>query len=458
VDFSGSAAMPGRPVAGQTVDRATGDTVATPARVAAPPVRTAAAGRATTLAAAPATPAAAPARPMPQLTTEADLHTRPFPLPPHQPVPVGPPMRNASPPKRSFGQQVREYVSRLNPPQVLCWQVAALGVLLTARQPSPLLAGVSLSCAVLLALTSVRVRGRWLYEVAALAVVFLTRDRHRELPKTGGPTGTTLALLGLLLPGSTVRTLETSQGPAMAISHTGGLAAQLKPGPLTPELLATLPMPAALLPTVPDGGQHHLFGVQLVLHVGVRSDTPRRLWIAVHAARTVETPVDAQLTLTLRNAVRRVRRALDRAGVPAQPLAEEQALSAIAGLAHVTGGRNEVREDWRYWRTGPVNQATFQLTGWTELTDTQVRGLLGVLLAGVPGVAATVTLAARTERRGDPRASATLRLAATTEAAVDAAANAIAYRLAPSGVRLARLDGAQRKGVTVSLPIGVFMP
>jgi type VII secretion protein EccE len=212
-------------------------------------------------------------------------------------------------------------------------------------------------------------------------------------------------------------------------------------------------MPAALLPTVTD----HLFGVQFVLHTGVRSDAPRRLWVAVHAARTVDTPVDAELTLALRNAMRRVRRALDRAGVPAQPLAEEQALSMIAGLAHVTGGRSEVREDWKYWRTGPVNQATFLLTGWARLTDAQTRGLLNSLLAGVPGVASTVTFGARTERRGDPRACATLRLAATTEAAIDAALGHLANRLAPSGVRLARLDGNQRSGVAASLPIGVFL-
>ena len=138
-----------------------------------------------------------------------------------------------------------------------------------------------------------------------------------------------------------------------------------------------------------------------MFHIGVRPDKPRRLWVAVHAARTVDTPVDAELTLALRNAMRRVRRALDRAGVPAEPLAEEQALAAIAGLDHVTGGRNEVREDWRFWRTGPVSQATFRLTGWDGLTDTQARGLINGLLAGVPGVASTVALGAqdRTPRR-----------------------------------------------------------
>jgi type VII secretion protein EccE len=180
----------------------------------------------------------------------------------------------------------------------------------------------------------------------------------------------------------------------------------------------------------------------------------------VHAARTVDTPVDAELTLALRNAMRRVRRALDRAGVPAQPLGEEQALSAIAGLTHVTGGRTDVREDWRFWRTGPVCQATFRLTGWDVLTDTQARGLINSVVAGVPGVASTLALGVRTERptsSATPRGCATLRLAATTEAAVATAADHMTNRLTPSGVRLARLDGTQLSGVAASLPIGVFL-
>lgn len=396
---------------------------------------------------------AKPARPLVQALPETDVRTRPLLLtPPVRAVPPAPvaPLPTAPPRQAS----VREYVRGLSPLQVICWQLAAVGVVLTVRQPWPVLVGTSVGAALLITLTSVRVGGRWLYELVGLAAAFHARQRRRDLTRTGGTPGTTLALLGVLLPGSTVRTVETSQGPAMAISHQGGLTAQLKPGTLTPELLQALPMPAALLPAATD----HVFGVQLVLHTGVRGDLPRRLHVAVHAARTVATPVDAELTLTLRNAMRRVRRALDRAGVPATPLAEEQALSAIAGLAHVTGGRTEVREDWKYWRTGPVSQASYRLTGWDKLSDSQVRGLVNGLLAGVPGVASTITLGARTPRRGDPKGCATLRLAATTEAAVETAAGHMTNRLAASGVRLARLDGTQLTGVAASLPIGVFLP
>jgi hypothetical protein len=396
---------------------------------------------------------------MPQLLSEADLRTRPLLLaPPMRPTPPAPAPRQGPPPKETWTRHVRAYVRRLSPVQVICWQVAAIAVVLTVKQPWPVLAGTSAGAAVLLALTSVRIGGRWLYELTGLAAAFAVRDRRQDLPENGGTPGMTLALLGMLLPGSTIRTLETSHGPAMAISHQGGLTAQLKPQTVSREVVDALPMPAALLPTVSDNaGQHHTFGVQLVLHVGVRPEQPRRLLVAVHAARTVDTPADAELTLAVRNAMRRVRRALGRAGVQTEPLAEEPALSAIGGLAHVTGGRNEVREDWKFWRTGPVSQSVFVLTGWDTLTDTQARRVVTGLLAGIPGVAATVTLGARTQRKGDPRAGATLRLAATTEAAIQAAAKTITDRFAPTGVRLARLDGAHVHGVAASLPIGVFL-
>lgn len=394
---------------------------------------------------------AAAAPTLAEAVPQSEPRTAPIPLPVLAPprtrsAPVPPPPAPTRP--RPF----REYVRHLSALQVLCWQVAALSVLLAVRQPWPVLVGTSVAAAGLLALTGARAGGRWLYELAGLAAAFLTRARRADLSRAGGLPGTALGLLDTLLPGATIRTVETSQGPAMVVSHRRGLTAQLKPPVLTPGLLATLPMPATLLPVVPD----HLFGVQLVLHTGVRPDAPRRLVVAVHAARTVDVPVDTELSLVLRNAMRRVRRALDRAGLPAQPLDEAGALAETAGLAHVTGGRTEVREDWGYWRAGPVSQASFRLTGWGGLTDTQARGLVNGLLAGVPGVASTITLAAHTERRGDPTGYATLRLAATTEAAVDTAARHVTDRLAPSGVRLVRLDGAQLSGLAASLPIGVF--
>ncbi|MCA1655784.1 MAG: hypothetical protein LC635_04960, partial [Pseudonocardiaceae bacterium] len=129
---------------------------AAPARAAAPPLRVAAPGRA-----AATGQLAAAARPMPQLLSEADLRTRPLlvaPLVrPVRPVPVAP---AATPPKQTWAWQVRSYVERLNPLQVICWQVAAISVLLTVRQPWPVLVAASAGAAALLVLTTVRIGGR----------------------------------------------------------------------------------------------------------------------------------------------------------------------------------------------------------------------------------------------------------------------------------------------------------
>ncbi|MFV2115759.1 type VII secretion protein EccE [Micromonospora sp. LOL_025] len=364
---------------------------------------------------------------------------------PH-PVPAG-----ASPAPAPRGRALPGVVARPGPIQVVCWQVAVVTVVLALRQPLPALVCASIGAAVLVALTGVRVDGRWLYELAVLGVEHLSRARRRDLPVHGG----TPALLDLLVPGCTVRCTETARGPAMTASHRGGLTALLRLDGAAAELLDRVPPLPGLLPVVE--GWPHPFGVQLVCHAGVRRAEPARMWLAVHAARGVEAPGDEELTPALRNGLRRVRRALDRAGVSSAVLAEEAALAVIAGLAHVTGGRGEVREDWRCWRAGAVRQATFRLRGWHRLTDQHARQLAVDLLTVDVGATVTVTVAVRSGRDG-PWGEGVLRLAATTGGAVEAAVVAASTRAAPYGVRLVRLDGAHARGVAASLPIGVFLP
>lgn len=362
------------------------------------------------------------------------MDDRTLPLPPVRPAQVVLPPRRPS-------RHGNEFLRGLSPAQVICWQVAVFGVLAAPRQPWTVLVAAVVGAVIVLVLTGIRVGGRWLYELPGIGIGYLLRPRRGKSLAAGD----TVALLATLVPGATVRTVETNRGPAMAVSHRDGMTALLAPGACTPDLVGRLPTPSALLPVSAD----QLFGVQLVLHVGTRPDGPRRVWVAVHAGRTVETPGDDELTLVLRNGMRRVRRALDRAGVPVRPLAGRPALDAIAGLAHITGGHTEIREDWRYWRAGPICHATYRLGGGDRLAEG--RALVGALLAGIPGVATTITLAAHTERRGG-----VLRLAAPSPAAVERAAGRVTGLLAAAGVRMTRLDGAQLSGIAASLPIGVF--
>jgi type VII secretion protein EccE len=356
--------------------------------------------------------------------------------------------RQVAPPPR----RTRRPGARLAVGQVLCWQVATVLVALSLRHPWPVVVAAAAGAAALLAPTAVRVRGRWLYELALLGGRFLFRARRHDLPK---PDDTGLSLLGLLLPGSTVRAVETSQGPVMAISHRGGVAAIIQPKSLADNDIGALPTPAVLLPD--SDAMPYRFGVQSVFHSGARLGAPAAVWFAVHVVRTVQAPADDEMTLALRNGLRRVRRALGRAGVSTEPLPEEAALAAVARLAHVTGGRNELRENWRFWRTGTVSQACFALEGWDRLAEPDAQRLAGELLTRTPGVAVTLTVTAFSGPAG-VRIGALLRLAAITEAAVDAAAGHMSPLLSTTGVHLARLDGEHRSGVAASLPIGGFLP
>jgi type VII secretion protein EccE len=378
--------------------------------------------------------------------------TAPTPTPIRVPPPTAPPVPAAPSEARRPTALSRRKTRRLAVGQIICWQGAILLIALSLRQPWPIAVAAGAGATALVAPTAVRVRGRWLYELALLGCRFVFRARRHDLPKRDEAAS---SLLGLLLPGSTVRTVETGQGPIMAISHRYGVAAVIQPRTVTTTPIASLPAPAALLPD--SDGVPYRFGVQSVFHAGARPGAPAGVWLAVHVVRTVQAPTDEELTLALRNGLRRVRRALGRAGVATEPLPEDAALAAVARLAHITGGRNELRESWRFWRTGTVSQACFTLAGWDRLAEPDTRRLVDELLTRTPGVAVTVTLTAFTGPSG-VRTDALLRLAAITEAAVDAAAKDMSPLLSSTGVHLTRLDGAHLSRVAASLPIGGFLP
>ncbi|WP_406631302.1 type VII secretion protein EccE [Amycolatopsis sp. WGS_07] len=411
------------------------------ARIARPAAVPRAAGTPTLVVSAAATAAPAYARTPVPPPTFARPAPPPVPAPPPRPAPPMPP---PAPAPIARSQPVPRSV-RIELPQVVCWQLSVVAVLATLDRPWPVLAATSAGAAILLALTGIRVRGKWLGELAGLGCRFLLRQRRHDLPASAAKA---TALLGLLLPGSTVRPFETAQGTTSAISHAHGLTALLAPAnPADPR---TFPDPAALLP--PPAGEDPEFAVQAAFHAGTRPNAPARIWLAAGALRSADHPGDAELELALRNALRRIRRALARAGIPADPPAEDAVAAAFTALAHVNGGRDELREDWRFWRTGPVSQACFALEGWATLPGPTAAALTARLLVPVAGVAVSLTVSARS---GGGR-SAVLRLAATTEAAVDATAARFARGLASGGVRLSRLDGSHFPAVAASLPIGGF--
>ncbi len=258
-------------------------------------------------------------------------------------------------------------------------------------------------------------RRRWMF-----------RGRRHDLSRFDdrGP-----GLLAAMLPGATPVTVQTGHGPVLAVSHPNGLTAIVRPRTAVADLAAG-----------PD------FTVQTVFHVGARHSGPPRRWLAVTVPRSVAVPADEDLAVLLRNALRRVRRRVG--GI--EPLPRDAVLAALTAVAHVSGGRDQLREDWRYWRTGHVAQACFVLHGWADVVDARRGPLVSTLLSRTPGVAVTVTVDA-------PGQGAVLRLAATTEEAVDSAAGHLALILSEHDVHLKRLDGSHFRGAAASLPIGGFL-
>jgi hypothetical protein len=389
----------------------------------------------------------------------AQIATPVLPPPPaKQQRKVKPPRKKSAPPTRTpVKHRASDLLERLDLTQVACWQIAIFAVAFSIRRPWPVIVVIALVAVSLLAMTTVRVRGRWLYELVALAYEYLLRARSFDLP---GTEARGLALLNQLLPGTSIRTIETGHGSAMVLSQPRGLTAMIRPPNVSRELVTTFPAPASLLPS-PDlaTGVAAEFGLQIVYYSGTRLADPPRLWLAVHAERTADTPADDELALGLRNAMRRIRKALRRAGVETEPLADEAAFATVSSLAHVTGHRHEVRESWRFVSTGVVSQACFRLDGWESLDEAAARRLLDGLLVGAhrtAGVAITVTCHARTHL-GAINSGALLRLAATTEGAVNATSSALNPLLHLAGIVMTRLDGEHASGLAASLPIGGFV-
>lgn len=353
------------------------------------------------------------------------VYSAPLSLPAVRPAPA-PPVTVAEPPADPTKELPR-------PGAFVRWECAGALVAASLTQPWPVTAAAGLAAAGLVG-SAVRVRNRSLTELAVRGLGYLNRPRDVTLP----PHERAAALLDHLLPAVSFGATELGGVPVLVIRHAGGVAAVTEPTTTGPRWVP----PAALLPDGPCPG------VQAIFHAGGEPGTPPRRWFGVHAVRTADHADDEVLTLVLRNTLRRVLRGLTQHGVPSEPLGREAGLATIAALAHVTGGRTELREGWGQWRTGGVTQICFRLDG-GPVTERLVAGLL----SRPAGVAVTLAAQARRTPRGTTT-SAALRLAARSPAALDAALPGLTRWCGGHGLRLDRLDGHHLTGVTATLPIG----
>ncbi|KAA2267221.1 hypothetical protein F0L68_01285 [Solihabitans fulvus] len=335
--------------------------------------------------------------------------------------------------------------------RVICWQLVLIAIALVIGRPWLTTGSVAIVAAIVVALTAVRVRGRWLFDWLALSTKYLLRNRNQDL---GGDGETGAALLRLVSPEAAGSTEDVNDDTVFMVSRAPGITAVLQPKSTVRDLTKMVQAPETLLPS--PNGQAPTFAVQVVHHAGINRDRPPRMWVALQALRTVEAHRDEDVRQVLGNAVRRVQRQLRRDGFPTRALAKHEVLGTLAALAHVNAGRGLVREEWRLWRSGSISQASFRLDGWADLATGVATQLLRWLLTAAPQAAVTVAVTAcRSPLETRPRVAATVRVAAASPAALAHAESELTRLAGEWGVTMKRLDGQHADGLAATLPIGL---
>lgn len=293
--------------------------------------------------------------------------------------------------------------------RVVCWQLAlvtaGLAVVAGLERHWPATITLGAAGALVASLSALRIRGRWLSTALMVRMRYLSRTREHDVGDDPA------ALLSLLAPGARLHSAEFGA----VLSHPTEMVALLRP--------------------------HEVVTVgTVVLHASPGRAEPVRTWLALRAARDVDSHTDEELTAVLANTVRRTRRQLARDGIATDLLSEKDVLDMLVALTHTGSGRGEITEHWRYWRTGPVIQACFRVRGTTN-HQTMHR-----LLSAAPDVAITAAVSAD--------GHAMLRIASITLATTNDAATELSYLGRRLGVRLERLDGGHAPAVAATLPIG----
>ncbi|SNY70958.1 type VII secretion protein EccE [Paractinoplanes atraurantiacus] len=349
--------------------------------------------------------------------------------------------------------------------QIVATQVAAVAVVVGALNgPIGLAAGAAVALLVL-AVTWLRLRRRWLFEWFGVMLRFGGR-RH------AAAVDTQAALLELVAPGARVEQTDLAGDPAAIIVDGRGLTAVLElgdPAGLLAEDSASLPSPASLLPSAeaelpPVLIQLLLTGApapSLRAGAGTPANSYRQLTegrllghsralLAVRVLRA-EGWSPEELHRSLSGLVRKLVRRLS--AVPAKPLGEAAAMRVIAELAH-HDGVGPAQETWPGLRVGGLAQSTFQLRRWPDPRVETSRRLISRLLT-LPASATTVSLTAGPRpAHGPTPLDLTIRLAAPDTGTLGTAAQALHKVVAAEQASVRRLDGEQLSGLSATLPLG----
>ena len=350
--------------------------------------------------------------------------------------------------------------------QLVATQIAAVAVLIGAVNGTVGLAAGAVVALIVLALTWVRMRGRWIFEWLGVALRYSGR-RHAAPVDTGAT-----ALLQFVAPGTRVEQTDLAGDPAAVIVDGHGLTAVLElgdPAGLLAEDAPALPSPAALLPSAEAELPPVL--VQLLLtgapapSVRAGAGTPAnsyrqltegrllghsRALLAVRVLRE-EGWSEEELRRSLSGLVRKLVRRLS--SVPARPLGEAAALRVIAEVAH-DDGVGPAQETWPGLRVGGLAQSTFRLQRWPDLQVETSRRLVSRLLT-LPAAATTVSLTAGPRpAHGPTPLDMTVRLAAPEANTLGVAIQALRKVISGEHAAVRRLDGEHLLGLSATLPLG----
>ncbi|HVQ94886.1 MAG TPA: type VII secretion protein EccE, partial [Mycobacteriales bacterium] len=354
----------------------------------------------------------------------------------------------------------------------------------------------------LLALTTVRWHGRWLYQWTLALIAFLARRRRYRTP--AGPTPAdpgaasldpaartpAEAMLEVAAPGARVGRLRLGDREIGVLTHAGGAAVVLAAGapgdaPLVGTGWVPLPAPATLLPPADATGP--LVTCQLLVHTvpALASDDRRTsaaasyweltanrvpahqsAWIALQVQRDIDHATDESLHTTLANLTRRLLRRLRNEGQPLEPLAPAELLPVVGTVTGVAlpaprdrpgtaRAADLFRERWRGWSAAGVPHTALRLRHLIAPAADESRGLAAALQS-VPAEATVLSVATR--RSGQLiEVEVVLDLTGPDQESLRAVTRTLAARAAKHGARLAPLDGYQRAAVPNILPLGGFL-
>lgn len=353
---------------------------------------------------------------------------------------------------------------------LVCWQVAVLLALVAIGQPVGAVIALGTAAALVVIVTALRPRGRWVHEWLVLWLRYTFRGQR--VPDRRQPPA--LALLDLAATTETVDHVEIDGDEVAMISHAHGYttALELRTEALSPYL------PLTLAPRhQPDAP---VVSVQLLVHATpVVPATPVatvRSWLAVQVARDPGYQPE-ELRGALVNAVRRLQRRLRSAQLDAQ-LADRsrlvEALHTLTRLDHAgpppPGADDRIpvgAERWGTWWTRGVPQESVAIRNWPGAPGPPGSAVFDVLLS--PRWPQTVSIAGRRMRL--PTAHGALqageevltvevvvRVSERDRSNLAAAVRQLCDRLRAAGARVERLDGRQLPALAATMPTGGFLP